>query len=208
MHARRNPFIANEGVLPMVLVAVAAALLFSYVSPQAAIVPGVLLFLMFLLFRDPRRAVPAVALGVVSPVDGEVVSIEKTDDCVIQGEAYRIRIRVNWFGAYTARSPVEGKVMNLRSRLQETGQKCPENAMWLLTDEGDNVILQFHGHRFWLAPRAFIGFGERVGQGHRCAYLRLSRYADVYLPIAGRVHVKTGDHVRAGSDVIGAVPRA
>lgn len=206
MPGRRIPFIAQEGVLPMALVAAAGILLYSYVHPLLSILALAALVLLFLLFRDPRRPVKAVALGVVSPVDGEVVTVEKTDDCVVQGEAYRIRLRIDALGAYTARSPIEGKVMNLRSHVTESGRECPANAMWVVTDEGENVILQFSGHRLGLAPRAFIGFGERIGQGHRCAYLRLCRYADVYLSCAGRVEVEPGDYVHAGSDLLGTVP--
>ena len=208
MIGRRIPFIAQEGVLPMVLVAAAGILLYIYVSSLLALVAFAALVLLFLLFRDPRRPVRAVALGIVSPVDGDVVAVDKTNDCVVQGEAYRIRIRINALGAYTARAPVEGKVMNLQAHVAESGRECPANAMWLVTDEGENVILQFSGHRLGLAPRAFIGFGERIGQGHRCAYLRLSRYADVYLSTAGRVQVEAGDYVRAGSDLLGTVPHA
>ncbi len=208
MHGRRNPFIAQEGVLPMALVAAIGVLLYVYVSPWLALPALGLLVLLFLLFRDPRRSIQAVALGVVSPVDGEVLAIERTDDCAIQGEALRIRIGIDTLGAYTARSPVEGKVMNLRAQLQEVGRDCPANAMWLVTDEGDNVVLQFHGHRLGLAPRAFIAVGERVGQGHRCAYLRLSRYAEVYMPVTGRVNVSVGSTVRAGSDLLAMLPHA
>ncbi len=208
MHGRRNPFIAQEGVLPMALVAAIGLLLYVYVSPWLALPSAGVLVLFFLLFRDPRRAVRAVALGVVSPVDGEVIAVDRTDDCAIQGEALRIRIRIDMLGAYTARSPVEGKVMNLLAKLQEVGRDCPANAMWLVTDEGHSVVLQFHGHRLGLAPRAFIAIGERLGQGHRCAYLRLSRFAEVYMPVTGRVNVSVGSTVRAGSDLLGMLPHA
>ena len=190
----------------MAVVAVAGVLAFHYYDPWFAL-PALLLFvLMFLWFRDPRRHVPAVALGVVSPVDGEVVEVEKSDRCVVQGDAYRVRIRVNGLGTYTARSPVEGKVMDLKSKEQGIGPDCPANAFWVRTDEGDNVVLQFHGYRFGLAPKSFVRYGERIGQGHRCAYLRLARYADIYMPVAGKVLVKPGQQVIAGSDLLGSVP--
>jgi len=190
----------------MLLMAVAGILLIRYYDPWYALVPVVLLVFMFLLFRDPLREVPSVALGVVSPADGEVVSVEKTDRCVVQGEAHMIRIRISCLGTYTARSPVEGKVMDLRSSTEGVGPECPANALWVQTDEGDSVVLQFQGYRFGLAPRSFIRFGERIGQGHRCAYLRLAQYADVYMPIDGKVLVEPGQQVAAGSDLIGTVP--
>ncbi len=206
MHGRRNPFVAQEGLLPMALIAAIGLLLIRYSNPWFALTPAVLLVLSFLLFRDPRREVPSLALGVVSPVDGEVIEIEETDECVVQGEAYRIRLRIDPLGTYTARSPVEGKVMDLHSNIEGVGQECPANALWIKTDEGDSVVLMFSDYRLGMPPRSFIRFGERVGQGHRCAYLRLARFADVYMPIAGKVRARVGQQVLAGTDLLGTVP--
>jgi phosphatidylserine decarboxylase len=206
MRDQNTPLIAREG-LPLIALALAlAALSLRYLPWWVALLPLGLAVLLILLFRDPRRFVPPVALGVVSPVDGEVVDVDTTNRCVVQGEAYRIRICIDHFGTYSARSPVEGWVMDLSSKLGGMGAECPVNALWLETDEGNSVVLQFHEYRFGLAPKSFLQFGERVGQGQRCAYMRLARYAEVYLPIAGRVHVEPGQRVRAGNDLIGAVP--
>ena len=46
----------------------------------------------------------------------------------------------------------------------------------------------------------------RVGQGQRCAYLRLVRYAELHLPIESKVLVEPGQVLVAGSDLIGKVP--
>jgi len=191
----------------MLVVAVGVALV-GYSNPWFALVPAILLVLLLLLFRDPIRDVPSVALGLVSPADGTVVAVEITDKCVVQGEAHLIRIRVNSLGTYTARSPVEGKVMDLQSRAEGIGPDCPANALWVQTDEGENVVLQFQGYRFGLAPKSFIRYGERIGQGHRCAYLRLALYADVYMPIDGKVLVTPGQRVVAGTDLIGTLARS
>lgn len=206
MHGRRYPFVASEGVLPLLLMVVLAVLMVRYFEPWLALLPIALFVLMFLLFRDPARDMISVALGLVSPVDGEVVLVERTNQCVVQGEAYRVRIRIDSLGTYTARSPMEGRVMNLHSSTEGVGPDCPANALWVRNDEGDNIVLQFHGYRLGLAPRSFVKIGERVGQGHRCAYLRLARFADVYMPIAGKVLVEEGQKVLAGSDLIGSVP--
>ena len=206
MHGRRNPFVAQEGILPLLLVAALGIYLLLYHSPWLALVPAVAFVFLYLLFRDPHRFVPPVALGVVSPVDGTVIEVGATDHCVIQGKAYRVRIRVDALGTYTARSPVEGRVMDLASRVEGIGAGCPVNALWLETDEGESVVLQFHDYLFGLAPRSFVGLGERLGQGQRCANIRLARVAEVYLPIDGKVSVEAGQEVRAGSDLIGAVP--
>ncbi|NCF74258.1 MAG: hypothetical protein GWP67_12230 [Gammaproteobacteria bacterium] len=195
MHGRRNPFIAQEGV-PWMLISIAAALLlFGYADAWYALAPAVLTIFLYLIFRDPDRSVSSVALGVFSPVDGEVVLVEQIEQGETGEAAIRIVINVDSFGTYTARSPVEGSIKDLG-----------KNALWLQTDEGEDVILQFSGHRFGLAPRAFAKFGERLGQGQRCAYLRLVRTAEVQLPADGKALVEVGQTVVAGTDVIGNIP--
>lgn len=190
----------------MLFMVVTAVLLIRFYNPWLALIPAIVLVFMYLLFRDPIRSGPSAALGVVSPVDGEVVAVDTTNRCVVQGTANRVRIRINSLGSYTARSPVEGKVMDLQSSIQGVGPDCPANALWVQTDEGDDVVLQFRGYRLGLAPRSFVRFGERIGQGYRCAYLRLAMFAEVYMPINGKVLVEPGQRVVAGSDLIGTVP--
>jgi phosphatidylserine decarboxylase len=203
---RSNPFVAREGTPFLVLAVALVALALRYTEPWFALAPLAGFVLLFLLFRDPHRDVPPVALGIVSPVDGEVVAVDTTKNCVVQGEARRIRIRINAFGTYTARSPIEGRVMDLRSKTEGVAPECPANALWVETDEGSSVVLQFHEYRFGLAPQSFVGLGERLGQGQRCAKIRLAQFAEVYLPIDGKVNVEPGQVVRAGEDLIGAVP--
>lgn len=208
MKGRRNPFVAREGI-PFLGAAFIGVFVALQSSEMYAAIPLTILFAyFFLVFRDPRRNVPAIPLGVVSPVDGTVVEIGRTDKSLLNGEVHKIIIRVDSFGTYTARCPVEGKIMDLRGDQPRSSGPREASGLWLRTDEDDDVVLQFHGHRFGLAPRAFLRYGERVGQGQRCAYLRLTRFAEVQLPINGRVLVSTGQRVAAGSDVLAKLPHA
>jgi phosphatidylserine decarboxylase len=206
MRGQRNPFVAQEGLPFLALAAAMIVFVLRYSHPLLAVFPAAALVLLFLLFRDPRRDVASVALGIVSPVDGEVVEVDTTDRCVVQGEAYRVRIRIDALGTYTARSPIEGRIMDLHSRVEGVGPDCPANALWVETDEGNSVVLQFQEYRLGIPPKSFVRLGERVGQGNRCAYIRLARYAELYLPVDGKVYVKPGQTVVAGDDLIGAVP--
>ncbi len=190
------------------MAAVAIYLSLRYLDVFSTVLAGLLFLVLFLLFRDPRREVPATPLGVISPVDGRVIEVDLVDKGVLQGEAHRIRIQIDPFGTYTARAPVEGKIMDLRTVASNKVVDYQTNALWIQTDEGDDVVLQFSGFRYGLAPRSFIRIGERVGQGHRCAYLRLTRVAEVHLPIESKVLVKPDQVVVAGTDLIGKVPHA
>ena len=195
MHGRRNPFVAHEGVPILLAVFALGVLIVRYYDPMYAVIPAVPLVLLFMVFRDPHRSVPSIALGVFSPVDGKVISVDSVDKGATGAPALRITIDVDSFGTYTARSPVEGSIKDL-------GKK----SLWLQTDEGADVVTTFSGYRLGLAPRSFARYGERLGQGQRCAYLRLARRAEIQIPIDGKVIVEPGQTVVAGTDVIGNVP--
>ena len=195
MHGRQNPFVAQEGVPVLLLVIALGVLVARFLEPGYAVIPGVLLIPLYMVFRDPHRAVPSVALGVFSPVDGRVISIDTVNNGATGVPALSIVIAVDSFGTYTARSPVEGTIKDL-------GKK----ALWVQTDEGQDIVLKFSGYRLGLAPRAFARYGERLGQGQRCAYLRLTRQAEVQIPADSKVLVEPGQWVVAGIDLIGNVP--
>jgi phosphatidylserine decarboxylase len=198
--------VAREG-LPFLFVTIAAAAaVWQFGNPLYVIPIALVLVWLLLVFRDPARVVPAVPLGVVSPVDGKVIEIKLTDSGALGGEAHRVLIRVNSLGTYTARCPAEGKIMDFRAAVPASAAIGKASGLWVRTDEGDDVILQFHGHRFGFAPLAFLGYGERVGQGQRCAYLRLTRVAEVQLPINSRVMVEAGQQVSAGVDLLAKLP--
>jgi len=208
LKGRRNQFVAREGFPFLAVAVVGAYFAFEIAGINAVIPPAILFVYFYLVFRDPRRNVPAIPLGVVSPVDGTVVEIGLTDKSILNGDAHKVIIRVDSLGTYTARCPVEGKIMDFRGDQPRNNTPGDANGLWLRTDEDDDVVLQFHGHRLGLAPRAFLRYGERVGQGQRCAYLRLTRFAEVQLPINGRVLVAAGQRVMAGSDVLAKLPHA
>jgi phosphatidylserine decarboxylase len=177
-----------------------------YFGAVAGVAPAALFVLFYMVFRDPRRIIPAVPLGVVSPVDGRVSAVDLVDRGVLQGEAHRIFIEIDALGTYTARCPVEGNIKDLNTLASDTVVDYRTNALWVQTDEGDNVVLQFRGYRFGLGPASFVRYGERLGQGQRCAYLRLTSVAEVHLPIESKVLVEPGQRVTAGLDLIGKLP--
>lgn len=203
---RSKSFIAGEGMPVLLGLGALVALLWYFGAHGYALLAAALLACGFALFRDPRREIATAPLGIVSPVDGRVVEAGSTDKGVLGEKVHRIVIRVNPFGSYTARCPVEGKVMDLHCERPGGAAASGVGGLWLHTDEGEDVLLQFRGHRFGLVPDAIVGYGSRVGQGQRCAYLRWTRFADVELPAAGRIAVSEGQAVTAGSDVLAHLP--
>lgn len=205
MRGKSNPFVAREGIPFLVATAILIGVTWQFLGTLYTLPLAAVLAWLLMVFRDPVRDVPAVPLGVVSPVDGTIVEVGLTDNGALGGEAHKIFIRVNSLGTYTARCPSEGKIMDFRGAAPDAAAGNG-TGLWVQTDEGDDVVLQFHEHRFGFAPLAFLGYGERVGQGQRCAYLRLTRLAEVQLPINSRVQVRKGQQVSAGVDVLARLP--
>lgn len=206
MIGKRNPILAREGIPFLVVVLLLLGAAVQLGGLFYGIGPLLLLAWLLLVFRDPVRAIPAVPLGVLSPVDGTIVEVNLTDSGALDAEAHRILIRVNSLGTYTARCPSEGKIMDFRGAVPDSAALGNASGLWVQTDEGDDVVLQFRGHRLGFAPRAFLGYGERVGQGQRCAYLRLTRLAEVQFPLNSRVLVTAGQKVAAGVDLLAKLP--
>jgi phosphatidylserine decarboxylase len=206
LKGRRNALVAREGIPILLACAALAGLCWYVIGWFAAIAPAIVLLILYFLFQDPRRKVPSHPLAAVSPVDGVIVSVNTIDSQVTESAAHQITIRIDSFGTYTARSPIEGALLDYHSLAASQRADTHKPGLWVRTDEGDDVVLQFHGYRFGLVPRAFSRYGERIGQGQRCAYLRLTRFADVFLPINSRINVQPGQRVMAGSDMLGTLP--
>ncbi len=206
MRELRYSLVAREGIPILLLALIATVLCLYYAGWIAALPPALISVLLYCLFRDPNRPIPAHPLAAVSPVDGVVVEITKTDESITGSAAHKIIVRVDSLGAYTARSPVEGTILDPHGKPLGSDAAWQHPGLWIRTDEGDDVLLRFHGYRFGLVPRAFSRYGDRVGQGQRCAYLRLTRFAEVFLPIKSRVQVVSGQRVNAGTDILGTLP--
>ncbi len=169
----------------------------------------VLFVVLFMVFREPDRVVPALPLAIISPVDGQVVSVETSRDKWLDREAVVIGIRIHEPGISPLRSPTEGKVMdfwtNLGSEQAPTGSPT-EYTIWVQTDEADDVV-------FSVVTRAFSRFkadvapGERVGQGQRNGFIFFGKRVDVLMPANTCAQVSPGDSILAGSGVIATLVR-
>ncbi len=203
MPVRTHPPIAREGWLAIALT-LSAALVVQYQAPLwSAPVWAALLVLLF-LFRDPRRSVPAAPLGVVSPADGYVVSVEQMRDPYLKRAAVRVSLDMRLSGVYALRSPMEGKLM--RNWFVDPGEKgegiSRVRALWLQSDEGDDVVAVLRPSHYSMRSACYYQSGERIGQGMRCGFLLFGSRIDIILPPHSRVLVKPGEQVFSGSSIV------
>ena len=195
----RYSVIAREGIVPLLATVAAAFMVWHFVSLPASIFFWMLTLLVLFLFRDPERDIPSQPLAVVSPVDGRVTAINHVNDPYLERQSIHVILQMNTYGVYTARSPVEGKV--LEPSCIPDSVDTP-HGVWLKTDEGDDVVMVMNKGRLKIDPRCYIRIGERIGQGKRCGFVPLGSRIELYLPEEARIVVAAGDMVRAGSDVI------
>lgn len=158
-------------------------------------------------YRDPRRSIPSDPLGVVSPVDGHVVSVDRADIGGAQGLAIRVRITVRALGSFVMRSPIEGKILGFGDARETPAVPVALAAdgacrYRVQTDEHDDLVLCFGRERILRGTRVDLRIGERVGQGQRCGLASALLQVDILLPAGTRILIAPGDRVRAGSDVI------
>ena len=202
VHSRSG--LAAEGWLPVALGLLLGAGCWWLGWWQAGAALALLTLWLVFLFRDPGRVVPPLPAAVYAPVDGRILSSEEATGA--DGRQWRhLRIRVSHLGAYTVRAPIEGTIGRVEAGVLP-GEPGP--GLSLRAEEGDEVVLCFRRRGWLLSPRAFVRFGERLGQGHRFAYLRLAPVAEVYLPAAARLVAAAGDRVRAGETVLGELVAA
>lgn len=199
----QHTLIAPEGRLLIVFTVVAAGIAtyhFGFVYAGASwLVP---LFLAY-MFRDPTRKVPSEPLAVVSPVDGQILSIDKCRDGYIDRDAVKIVLSMGPLDVYSVRSPIEGKVIHQwYVDEQVVVSDAPVFAQWIQTDENDDILLAMFKGRFWRRPRNYIQFGERIGQGQRCGFMSLGAVVEVYVPDTARIEVEVGQRVTAGETVM------
>ena len=155
------------------------------------------------LYRDPRRGVPSAPLGLVSPVDGVVTRMELTNDPYLKRESLCVSLQMYWYGVYALRSVTEGKIMqHWLHHPDDHEQGHLQHAIWIQTDEGDDVVVALHAGGHFRRMHCYANTGERIGQGKRCGFIPFGTIVDIYLPTKARSTLSVGDKVNGGSDLI------
>lgn len=201
MAANNHPYFSSSGWLPFSVVAGLAAITWYYLGFFWSLPLWLLCLALVFLFRDPVREVPSLPLAVVSPADGEVSQVNIEPDPYLGRKSRRIVIDMFPFGVFTTRSPVEGKVVDMKDCGITDGNRHP-HGVWIQTDEKDDVVVVMDKGRLNTQPSCYIRIGEKVGQGQRCGSIQLGGRVEVYLPETSRIGVEQGTRVLAGTDVI------
>ncbi|MAP11729.1 MAG: hypothetical protein CMQ61_06715 [Gammaproteobacteria bacterium] len=186
--------IAREGTLPAVVSLLLSGAALGVDAPLAALAGLTLCFAVLLAFRDDKRVTPSIPLALVSPVDGRVHGVGKRHDPWLNRDCTRVSLKMPSLGMGVIRSPTEGRVREfwVRGGMKKDGD--PEHAssptcyaLWIQTDEGDDVVVAVYGRRFISRFKAEASPGERIGHGHRLGFIYFGTAVTLYAPHTSEV---------------------
>ena len=204
------PFFAAEGRMHIVVSLALAVIVQLYAGTVAALPFWILAIFVLQFFRDPPRTVPRGKGEIVCPAHGKVVFTGLVDDPYLQRKALKISIFMNVFSVHSNFTPYAGVIQKiwyhsgkfLNAALDKASEQNERNAIWLKTDDGQDIVfIQIAG---LVARRIMchVGEGERVESGQRYGFIRFGSKVDVYLPETAQSTVSIGDSVMSGNDII------
>lgn len=162
----------------------------------------VALFCLY-FFRDPDRSVPSGPVA-VSPADGKVVAVK-----AISRGLTRISIFLNIFDVHVNRTPISGKITDVRYQKGEflvasKDEASSQNEQNTVTVEGDGTRVVFKQIAGLIARRIVFTkkIGDTVSAGDRIGLIKFGSRVDVEFGPEWDILVKPGMRVSAGSSVI------
>lgn len=173
---------------------------------------GALTLFCVWFFRDPRRSVPQTEGALVSPADGKIVDISRTEEGrFLNKPAIKISIFLNVFNVHINRVPVAGKVIGIfynagrffAANVPKASLENEQNAVVMETPTGKRVVcIQIAG---LIARRivCWIKEGSVLNRGERFGLIRFGSRVDLFLPIETEIRVSMGQKVRGGETILG-----
>jgi phosphatidylserine decarboxylase len=187
---------------------VAAALLFALRFAVFGVVFLAAALLVLNFFRDPEREIPCDPQAIVSPADGRVVQI--VEEQIDGRRMKRLSIFMSPLNVHVNRAPISGLIRSVKYRpgvfhiasLPDASVDNEQNLFTIEGQQGTVHVRQIAGALarrivFWKKPGDMLERGERVG------LIKFGSRVDLLAEAATEWRVKTGDHVRAGSTILG-----
>ena len=214
-----HPLLAREGWPFIGLAALASVFVTLLWGWKVAIPAYIILVFVVQFFRDPPRAVPALANAVLSPADGRIVKIEKVRDPYADRDALLVSVFMNVFNVHSNRSSVNGRVravhyfpgLFVNADLDKASTENERNAVIIDTNvNGENQVVTLVQVAGLIARRilCYVHPGDALEKGQRYGFIRFGSRVDVYLPEGVVPVVGVGQTMVAGETVIAMKSKA
>lgn len=197
---------AKEGIPFVTLPFIGAVLIFSvfkWLIPALVLLILALFFLYF--FRDPERTPPEKPDLVVSPADGEVMSVEKLTNPNAQQTFQRISVFMSPLNVHVNRAPMDGKLKSLRyikggflPAYKPESINNNKAILYFERDGGEKFIVEMIAGVLARRVKCYLKEGQQVHRGERIGIIMFGSRVDLYLPLKYKITVKKGDKVYAG----------
>ena len=193
--------------------------------------------LAYRFYRDPERTPPNRDDVIVSPADGAVVYVRRSEKgmlpvstkhrrtypleeltkTVLRSEdATVVGIALNFLDVHVNRAPIGGRVMHERRSPGRFGSlRQPETIFenersTIVIERGDlQVAVVMIASRLVRRIVAFVREGQTISLGDRIGMIRFGSQVDLVLPTSSELelNVRQGDRVVAGESIIAFVDR-
>jgi len=185
------PAIVLAVMIVCLLIGILFLPLWAIVSIEAFV--AVVLIWILAFFRDPYRLSPLDKNLLLSPADGKVTDIERTEaDDFIGEPTLRIGIFLSIFNSHINRAPCNAKVEKIsykkgrhkNAMSPESGRANESNDLWLIrTDEPEDklIVRQISGA---VARRIVcaISEGQKLTVGEKFGMIKFGSRTELYVP--------------------------
>lgn len=198
---------------PMIFASAFTTVVFALLQLMTfALIALIITLFICYFFRDPDRIVPTLEGAVVSPADGKVIHVDTVENSSFyEGTSLKISVFMTVFNVHVNRIPCEGKIRKISyypgkffsANLDKASQQNEHNAVFIETGEGKRVcVVQIAG---LIARRIICKLqeGDQVTRGQRYGMICFGSRLDIYLPADFKPNVANGDHVKAGTSILG-----
>jgi len=203
--------IAREGIIYILVPAIASVLLALIGLWPIAIPFAMLTVFMAFFFRDPKRETPKDSQLVVAPADGRVTRVTRIEEGN-QQTATLVSIFLSPFDVHINRAPIGGEITNVvytrgKFLMATNSTASLVNEQNALTIQGEKITVVCKQIAGILARRivCWKRAGEKVSLGERFGLIKFSSRTDILLPKQVKVLVNEGARVRGGVTIIGRI---
>ncbi len=206
---KNNLFPISKNGFQYILYAFIASIVFAILDLEFfSFLSFVLIFALVYFFRNPEREISIFDAGsVVSPVDGEVISIEELS----QSEyGYKVVVKSGYMDTGVLRAPCDGYITKVAlqngARLSfstPTAQALNAQLELLFKNEKYNTVKVKHILTRSFAPLALSIFqSQSIRQSSRYGFM-LKGYTEIYIPNNFRLNIHKGNRLKASQSLLG-----
>ena len=171
------------------------------------------LFLFFVyFFRNPERIPEDCSENaIISPSDGEVLSITERTCPITKKETIKISIRLSLFDVHIQRSPIKGEIAAkeyihgqfLSLNAPKASEINEQNRVLFRNEKCDIVVNQIAG----FITRRIIMFRDlgKINLAERYGMIMFGSQVDIYLPKNTVIKVTEFQKLKAGESIIGFI---